>query len=252
MKQGLQTGCLILGILCLLYYGAIVLYAGITADFAWIWALGGGILLVLRYMLIYQGMHQGHWIRYVTGAAFVLIAAGLAVIIIIGSQIIAGMTAKPQENLDYVIVLGAQVRGTKPSRALRKRLDCACAYAEENPDTVLILSGGQGPDEEISEAECMYNYLTEKGVAPERLVLEDQSTSTQENLKFSAAYLDKEKDRIGLLSNNFHIYRALKLARKAGYRQICGIPAPSDAGMQPHYVLREICAVLAGMMTGSL
>ena len=84
------------------------------------------------------------------------ITAGAAATWIIGA-----MTAKAPQNLDYVIVLGAHVRGTVPSRALRKRLDCAKAYAEENPDTIFFLSGGQGSGEDITEAEAMYRYLTE-------------------------------------------------------------------------------------------
>lgn len=244
MRQILQTGCLILGILCLFYYTGIVLYAGITADFAWIWAAGGGVLLVLWRMLIWQGAHPGHWIRLVAGGAFVVLAAALAVVLVIGSRILGSMFSEPAPDLDYVIVLGAQVHGTQPSRALRKRLDCAYEYAEENSDTILILSGGKGPDERISEAECMYNYLIGQGMDQERLLMEDRSTSTRENLKFSEQYLDIHHDQIGILSNNFHIYRALKLARETGYENICGIPAHSDPFMQIHYVLREICALL--------
>jgi uncharacterized SAM-binding protein YcdF (DUF218 family) len=228
-----------------LYYAAIGLYVGFASDFAWIWVLGGCFFLGLRGTLVYQTSHPGHWIRFVSGGMICLLTVGILVILLIGSRVIGGMMAQPQKNLDYVLVLGAQVKGTEPSRALRKRLDCALAYAEENPDTILILSGGKGSDEEISEAECMYRYLTGKGLAADRMILEDQSTSTRENLEFSASYLDREQDQIGILSNNFHIYRALLLADRAGYQHVCGIPAPSDALMQPHYVLREICAVLA-------
>lgn len=252
MKHVLQTGCLILGILCLLYFAGIMLYVGSTEWFQFVWLAAGGMFLILRYMLIYQSMHPGSLVRYLTGTAFVLIAAGVLVICVIGSRIVGTMTAEPEENLDYVIVLGAQVRGTRPSRALRKRLDRALEYAKENQDTVFIVSGGQGADEEISEALCMYQYMEENGMDMERVIQEDRSTSTLENLEFSAEFLDKKEDRIGILSNNFHIYRALALAKQQGYEQICGIPAHSDPFMQPHYVLREICAVLVLMLRGTV
>ncbi len=167
-----------------------------------------------------------------------------------GSQVIRDMTLQPRQNLEYVIVLGAQVRGTQPSRALRKRLDCALEYAQNNPNTVFILSGGQGSDEEISEAQCMYTYMAEQGMDTNRLRMEDRSTSTKENLRFSAELLDKEKNHIGILSNNFHIHRALLLAAEEGYHQVYGLPAPSDTVMQLQYVVREICALMVIQIRG--
>lgn len=252
MRNVLQTGCLVLGGLFLLYYIGIILYVGIRADFAWIWALGSVFWFALWQGLRYAAGHPDTWVHAALRVAAGLIAVGLVVLAVVGGRIVGGMVAKPERDLDYVIVLGAQVRGTKPSRALRKRLDRALAYAQENPRTMLILSGGQGPDEGISEAECMQQYLSEHGLAEDRMLLEDRSTSTRENLRFSEQYLDKEKDRIGLLSNNFHIYRALGLARHEGYLHISGIPAPSDLGLQPHYVLREVCAVLAELVRGGI
>ena len=86
--------------------------------------------------------------------------------------------------------------------------------------------------------------MKERGMDITRLRMEDQSTTTLENMRFSKKFLDCRQDRIGIVSNNFHIYRAMYLAENEGYQNICGIPAPSDAWMQPHYVLREICALL--------
>ena len=108
--------------------------------------------------------------------------------------------------------------------------------------------------EEITEAECMYQYLAEHGIPKERLLKEDCSTTTRENLLYSAGVLADSRQeentdtvlgsRIGLVSNNFHIYRALLLAEKAGYRQVYGVPAASDWKLQIHYMVREYFAVL--------
>ncbi len=281
MRHALETGCLISGILCLFYYTGIVLYAGITTSFAWSWLCGGAALIVLRIVLWYQKQHPHLWLRCLTGAASVLIMVTFVVILVVGSRIVGAMHTVPQESLDYVIVLGAQVRGTSPSLSLKKRLERAAEYAEENPGTIFILSGGQGPDEGISEAECMYQYLVAAGVPEDRLIKEDASTSTRENLTFSAEIIrglaaDKEqsmpdmaadeeqsvpdmaKDEeqsvpdtdadvgisVAILSNNFHIYRALLLAEQIGFTNASGIPADSVWFMQPHNILREICAVL--------
>lgn len=248
MKHILQTGCLILGILCFLYYIGITLYAGIRTSLAWLWVLGGLFFLLLwRLQLRAAANPEATMIRYAVRGMFALLLVALVVIVLVGSRIVAGMYTQPEAGLDYVIILGAQVRGERPSRALRRRLDRAVQYAQENPDTILILSGGQGPDEGISEAECMRRYLTEKGLPGERLILEDKSTSTRENLRFSAEFLNPSGDRVGVLTNSFHVYRALMAAKAQGYAHASGIPASSDLGMQPHNVLREICGVLASL-----
>lgn len=250
IKDMLQTGCLIAGILCLFYFGTIVVYAGLSEWFMCIWAAAGVSFLGLWGLLLYQRTHAGLLLRFMTGGAVMVLLTAFILIILIGSRVVDGMYEEPENGLDYVIVLGARVRGDKPTRALRKRLDRAMEYAKENPDTVFILSGGQGPDEGISEAQCMYVYMKENGMDISRLLMEDRSTTTQENMRFSAEFLDPKNDRIGIVSNNFHIFRALLLARSEGYQNICGIPAHSDAWMQQHYVLREICALLVLKIKG--
>ena len=248
----IQTGCLILGILCFFYYVGIVLYAGLRTSISWVWLLAAGVFLFLWRALIWQQNHPGSWIRYVTGVLGVLLVVGFIVILAIGTRVVGAMVQEPETGLDCVIVLGAQVRGAASSRALRRRLDCAVEYAQKNPETVFVLSGGQGPDERISEAECMYYYMVEHGVSKERLLLEDQSTSTKENLEFSDRLYSLKEKRVGILSNNFHIYRALALAGQEGYRMVCGVPASSDAGMQPHNILREVCCVLLELAKGNI
>lgn len=253
MRHYLQTGCLVLGILCFLYYIGITVYAGIRTNLSWLWILGGLFFLLLWRLQLRAAENPGTAaLRYAVGGMFALLIAGLVVLLLLGSRIVAAMCVQPESGLDYVIVLGAQVRGTSPSRALRRRLDRATEYARENPDTLLILSGGQGPDEGISEAECMRRYLTEKGIPEERLLLEDKSTSTRENLSFSAELLDRERDSVGLVTNNFHICRSLMVARGQGYLQVSGIPASADPVMQPHNILREICGVFAENIQGRL
>lgn len=252
MRSYLQTGCLILGILCFLYYIGIVIYAGFHTSLSWLWLFGGSFFLLFWRLLSFKEEHPGSGIKYVTGLMTFLLIAGLMVILLVGSRIVSVMHGMPEPGLDYVIVLGAQVRGTAPSRALRRRLDRAIEYAHANPQTIMILSGGQGPDEDISEAECMYRYMTERGISAEQLILENNSTSTKENIMFSAQLLDIQNDNIGVLSNSFHVYRGVALAKEFGYEHVSGIAADSDLGMQPHNILREICCVLAEIVKGDL
>lgn len=252
MAEKLELGCAILGALCLIYYIVIVLYAGFGVDFAWFWVVGG-IGFLLYGLLIRHGTLHPHGITtWAVRMILVLLVTGFVAAGAAATQIIGAMTAKVPQNLDYVIVLGAHVRGTVPSRALRKRLDCAAAYAKENPDTVFFLSGGQGSGEDITEAEAMYRYLTEAGVDGDRLIQEDRSTTTEENLKFCSQIREIKDKEVGIISNNFHVYRAGLMAEKMGYQHVARIPAPSDAVMQVHYVVREIFALVKAKVRGNI
>ncbi len=117
-----------------------------------------------------------------------------------------------------VIVLGCKVNGTRPSQYLYKRCAAAAEYLKGNPETVAILSGGQGPDENISEAQCMLETLSEMGVDESRLILEDKSTNTRENLEFSKAIIEENglSSEVLIVTNEFHEYRAKLLCDKIG------------------------------------
>lgn len=161
-----------------------------------------------------------------------------------------------KERAEYVAGQGAEVyvriHANGAESSLELRLKAALKYARENEDTTLILSGGQGFGEDITEAKCMENYLTAHGISQERLVLEEKSTSTKENLKFSDELTGCSKKNTGILSNNFHVYRAVKLAEKLGYKHPYGIAAVSDPIMQVHYVVREVAALVKEKLRGNI
>ena len=252
MAGKLELGCAVLGALCLIYYVIIVLYAGFDVDFAWFWAAGGIGFLLYGLLIRYGALHPNAITTWAVRIILVLLVTGFVTAGAAATQIIGAMTAKAPQNLDYMIVLGAHVRGTVPSRALRKRLDCAAAYAKANPDTIFFLSGGQGSGEDITEAEAMYRYLTEAGVDGDRLIQEDRSTTTEENLKFCSQIREIKDKKVGVLYNNFHVYRAGLMAKKLGYQHVARIPAPSDAVMQVHYVVREIFALAKAKLRGNI
>lgn len=249
------------GSICLLYF---LLLAIKHVDFCIIWLLGAVILCGWGGYLRYRTVHPDGWRMPVAVSillAVCLIAVGLSFAITEG-KMIAAMSSRAEEELDYVIVLGAQVKKTVPSKALRLRLESACEYLQEHPDTMAVLSGGQGSGEEITEAACMYQYLKEHGISGARLLLEDRSTTTRENLLYSAQVIaDSRKEQntdqvwecsIGLVSNNFHIYRAVKLAEKVGYKNVHGIAARSDWKLQIHYMVREYFAVIKAIIRGDI
>ena len=245
----LSTACLCFGAVCFLYYVILAVYAGPDFNFGWFWILLGIMSVSIAVLGRFRDQEAALWIRRLLAMT---LAAGVFLVCVMSLFVIRGMHERREAGFDYMIVLGAQVRGTVPSRALLRRLERAVSAAEENPEAVLILSGGQGGGEDISEAECMHRYLLEAGIKEERLVMEDASTSTQENLLFSDSLTGCSKGRCGIISNDFHICRALMMAEKAGYGDAHGIAAPGDPVMEVHYIVREGVAILAAKMTGKL
>ncbi len=244
-----------LTLVCLIYWCIMVGYAGIGTAFAPVWFAAfvffaiitiAGFLDYKRIWHIPTGLKRGFVIFISLCAVFFGVVEGLVVSV---------MTVKPQNNLDYVIVLGAQVRGTRITNSLRKRLEAAKEYLDENPDTIAVVSGGKGPGEDLSEAQCMYNYLIENGINPERIIMEDKSTSTEENIEFSMNIIESnfegESPSIGVVTNNFHIYRAVKICEKKGY-EVSGIPAESDRILFVNYMVREFFAIVQYKITGRL
>lgn len=159
-----------------------------------------------------------------------------------------------QMPCSHMVVLGAGVHGTVPSLSLRNRLDAACEYLKENPDVICVVSGGQGEGEDISEAQCMYEDLVKSGIDPERIWMEDQSTSTEENLRFSLDLIEEKTGtrptQIGVLSSEYHLLRAGMFGDKVGV-EVFGIPAAtSRLSMRINYFLREVAGVWHEIILG--
>lgn len=246
-----------IGGICLMYFVILMIK---SVDFGMIWLPIGGLFLAVGGYWDYRILHpEGFRIpNRILCIGGVALSIALMLFIGVEVQIIRAMYQKPEPNLSYLIVLGAQVKGDVPSKALNLRLEATAEYLEENPETKAVLSGGQGPGEDITEAECMYRYLTDAGIAKNRLILEDRSTTTQENLEFSAKKITEIsgqsafEQKVGILSNNFHVYRAMQLGEKMGFQDFYGIAAGSDWRFQVHYMVREFFALIKEKMTGAL
>lgn len=247
----MQNTMIALGILCFAYFLILMIK---RVDFCVIWLLAAVCFAAAGGYLTYCSKYPaGFRIPAPLMATLgIAAAAGLALFLVVEGLILRTMLEKPRQNLEYVIVLGAQVRGKTPSRALLRRLEAAEEYLKENPETIAVLSGGQGDGEDITEAQCMYEYLTAQGIEGDRLLKEERSTSTQENLQFSAEVIGTKETSVGILSNNFHVYRAKLLAQKQGYTQVSGISARSDWRLQVHYLVREFFALIKEKLIGNI
>ena len=243
----------ILCILCSLFcFGYCFLIYSIKSGtrFFLIWGLGGVCFLGLAFFLHFDlwSKMPGGLQKIITG----VIIFGILLFVITEGCILSGFRAKGKENLDYIIVLGAQIKEKGPSAALKFRLDEAYDYLVENENTVCIVSGGQGANEPCTEAQGMYDYLVGKGISPERILLEDKSTDTSENIAFSMELLDKDNDSVGIVTNNFHVFRGVHLARHMGIKDVCGISAPSNIYFQLNNMVREFFGIMKDLVCGNL
>ena len=213
------------------------------------------IAIILFYTLMpLVGLNYPRFARLTTKIFTALLILGLLVVGITEAIIIKASFGSPREQVDYVVVLGAKVNKHGPSVSLWDRICGAYIYAEEHPDTILILSGGQGTDEPITEAECMYLELVTLGIDPKQLRIEDEATSTWENLKFSLDLIEAETgtrpEKIGVLSSEYHLFRA-SLFAKACNVEFVGVPAQTSRwGQRVNHFMREVAGVWHYLILG--
>lgn len=186
------------------------------------------------------------WISIVTAVAVV---CGVGYYFL-GKEINKGISPKADGTNGYMIILGAKVRHTgEPSLSLQTRLETAAAYLQDYPHVKAIVSGGQGHDEPASEASIMAAYLMNKGIAADRIILEEASTSTYENLLFSKELLPEDISKITIVSNDFHLQRAKFLAEKVGLEaDVLAAETPSSVEKRAHR--RERLALLKAYLFG--
>ncbi len=237
-----------------LIVSAFFLLAGlIVICFASAYRFSGFLFIgISAAILCYTGLNLLSTNHLTTAKALRLIlSSGILVVLLLAcvTGAIIHRDAKGNSRIfcPYVVVLGAGVDGTEPSLTLTERLNAAFSYLKQHPHTVAVLSGGKGDGEQISEAECMYRFLTEKGIRPEQLRKEDQAVNTSENIRFSLDLIEQETgirpSCIGLISNDYHLHRACSLAAGQGI-DASGIPAKSTIlPLKINYFLREIAAV---------
>ncbi len=185
------------------------------------------------------------WRKKMTIIVWVCIGLVAALGVVISSFMVAAAVDKPQGGESTVIVLGARIHGDRPSRMLRERLDVAAAYLKENPKANCIVSGGQGPDEQYTEAHVMKAYLCEQGIAADRIIEEGRSTDTHQNMDYSLAIIREHglSERVAIATQEFHQYRAATLARRAGLSDVSAVTTPSPFYLLLCYWVRECAAI---------
>ena len=181
---------------------------------------------------------------------FFLAAVFILTFVVVEGLILYHAQKTKDENADVIIILGARLYGRTPSPALSHRLDRGYAYLIEHPETIAIVSGGLGRGEEVTEAEAMKDYLVTKGIAEERLLIEDESFNTYENISFSINVLEEEmpslqleKMKFGIVTNSFHVFRGTLTAKEMGLDAF-GIPSKTPPTTLVKGYLTEYLSVL--------
>ena len=185
-------------------------------------------------------------LKIVLGILAAVILIGAVTFCVSESLVIRASKGQDYEDADYIIVLGAKVDPWGPSRALDDRLRAAYDYLEAYPDSKAVVTGGQGPDEHISEGACMQDWLIGKGVDPERVIAETEAADTRENLRFSCGLIEADcgedwrTQRIVIVSSEYHLCRARYVGRHLLDYDFGTYPAPTSlAAYKLRYFIRE-------------
>lgn len=235
-------------ILCLVVGGFLVLDT-IVVCFLSNYNLGVILPAVLGAPLLLLGlfwpwMDAGFWL-FLRRAILVCYGLGCLFLLFLGSLMLRAIDRGEHGDYDALIVLGAAVHGDRVTWVLSNRLDAAYDYAAAHPETVLVVSGGQGDGESVTEASAMAGYLTRRGLDPSRILLEDRAESTAENFAFSKAIIDETLGpdaSIGFVTTRFHVFRAGAVARKGGIAAR-GLGAPDVWYIALNNFLRECVGI---------
>lgn len=242
-RKNFGKSLIAVGVLCLIYFLVARMFYITFANF---FAFLGTIFILIGILKVYI---KENIIKKYAAPLFYLIRTGFVLMlvsfIIIEGLIIYNGNKMDNTSADYIIILGAMVRGDTPSLILEERLQAGLNCIKAHPEAKVILSGAKGPGENISEAEAMRIYLINNGVAGSKLFKEENSTNTLQNLENSKKIMStiNNKTKIFVVTSDFHVFRSEFLARRIGLTAY-GVPAKTQLYLQPTYYIREYLAVI--------
>lgn len=206
--------------------------------------------LFRKHLFLWFQTPPGRWAQTLLIAVY---AAAMVFFLVMGIILSSSASKKAEYNKDVLIVLGCAVRGDKVSLTLKYRLDAALEYLSHSPDTHVIVSGGKGDGENLSEAQAMKDYLVSHGVDPDRITMEDKSTSTWENFKFSREIIDRRfpDASAAFVTTAFHVYRSGRVAIMNGI-EAEGYAAKDVWYAAPNNYMRESIAITLYKIQGLL
>lgn len=240
---------ILVGILGVCYFSYLELFYGGMAFGSFFLVIGISLII---YHFVKNKIHINEKLKNVIKIFLTII---LLIFLIVESVLIFFPKNNEKDKCDYLIVLGASVKNTTPSLTLRGRLDKAIQYLDESKDDCyIVVSGGKGSDEKLSEAKAMENYLVEHGVNKNKIILEDKSTNTYENFKYSKEKIEKNSNKdiknlnVKVVTTDFHSFRSFILAKVNGYGNVNFYTSKSISKFVPVYYAREFFATIKTMI----
>lgn len=235
----LNSITLILGIIFTIYYFYLkIVFGGIS--FSEIFLVVGIVLIIYQ---IFKKKIKEKKVFY--RVLKIIISIFLIVFVVTESLIIFYPKNSLESKSDYLLILGASVKKTTPSTTLKGRLDTALKYLKINDNCYVVVSGGKGSGEKITEAKAMKDYLIKNGIDKNRIIEEDKSTNTYENFKYSKLKIEEHSQRklsdlkVKIVTTDFHVLRSKILAYRNGYKNTSFYASKSKLSFVPTYYTRE-------------
>jgi uncharacterized SAM-binding protein YcdF (DUF218 family) len=240
----------VLGIICIVYGLGVNMLVTSRSWFNWIFCILGAFLLALSFLWKYIVKLPGGI------KAVLLILLGLCIVnfAIAEARIIKTAKSIPDDEAKWVIILGAKVNDSGVSLEFGRRIDAAANFLKSHPEAVAVTTGGKGPDEPETEGQAAFDYLVSSGIDPSRIIAEKKSDSTRENFEFAKNIMKekgyKDGDEIIIVSSAFHLYRAGKIARAAGFDELSYLGVRGKIFLLPQYYFREYAALVFESVKG--
>jgi uncharacterized SAM-binding protein YcdF (DUF218 family) len=248
VKPRISYFLIISGTLFIIYFLCITLYIGYFNAFNTLWLFAGFSAITLEIFKSYISNIVKKMAKWVKIPLIISISLGCLGFTIIEIQILYAMRYLPKQDADYLIILGARVNGNIPSLAMVRRTNAALSYLRINKNTEVIVSGGQGGGETISEADAMAHMLQINGISGKNIIIENKSTSTFENLTHCMSLINSPDSRIVFVTSEFHIYRLKIIAKRIGYRNYTVLSSKTPLILLPNYMIREFLAIIKDIL----
>lgn len=242
---------ILLGVICFIYYIICLAAGGKGISILYAWWLIGAVLCILGITGLIACRKKAGRVQKIYVLFDTAFLALFLTFVIFAGLVIGDMKETADRNCDYIIVLGAAVNGTEPTEVLQKRIDAAYGYLIENENAKVIGTGGQGTGEEISEGQCIANELEKMGIEKERILYEEKSTTTVENIRFALEKITDKPQCIAVVSSGFHIFRSKLILRDYTDASVYGISARGTSVFTLHYILREYIVLIIDLALGN-
>jgi len=208
--------------------------------------LAGITIAIGIYGWFFERFKKMRWLTITIAALFISVMSFSTFLAVYGRRVTTDFTE------DVVLVLGGGIREDEVRPTLQMRLDRAFDYHQRNPEALILVTGGIGYAQNISEAKAMAQYLITRGIPSEQILLEEAAHSTYTNMTFSREILDTHFEtppRVVIVTSDFHMFRSARFARTVGIDATV-YPANTPWFGKPFYYVREVAAVIKMWIIG--